>query len=72
MVREPALQCPLQAALIGQPHGPLCCRSAPVPLPADFQLAGTGLSQPLHRQPQHFILDLDVEHSPDHIPFRRP
>ena len=66
------LQRPLQAPLVGQPRGPFRSRSPPVALPADLQLAGMGLPQPLHRQSQHLVLDLHIKHPPHQIPFLRP
>ena len=70
--REAPLEGALQAALIGNARGPFRRRSALIALPANLELTRACLSQPLHRQPEHLMLDLDIEHAPDQVAFRRP
>jgi hypothetical protein len=57
---EAPLKNALQAALVGDSRGPIRRRSALVSLPANLEFFRTRLPQPLHCQPQHFMLDFDI------------
>ena len=67
-----SLQGSSEFVLIGRPaHFPGRWR-APIPFPADFELRGTRLAQPLYRQSQLPIFHLRVEHAPHGISLSRP
>jgi hypothetical protein len=63
-------QSALQTPLAGKSRYPFRRRCAPVALAANFQFSWARLPQPLHRQPQHFMFDFDIEHSPHQVPLR--
>ena len=45
---------------------------AAIPFPADFQLRGPRLTQPLHDQAKRAIFDLRIQHAPHGVSLGRP
>jgi len=62
----------VQHALIRDACGPLRRGSPSIAFAAYLKLCGSRLAQALDREPQDFILNLSVQHSPHEVPFRRP